>query len=437
MDPPYPRAIQQSIRPLDDESVYLEADEEQKTSSSSDESEEENDSSDGDEGDMDSDEAEEIYELARPILDSKDKGEIDDRRIEQAMNKIDEKKNEKKNKKSQMSRVRKFCFVIADSDVFSLVIGLIVTLNIVLIFLQTFESISVRASWVFTLIDQICLAIYIAEMAIKMIALRSEYFMETYNVFDFFIILISFIDYADAALPIVVSINASSLRAFRVFRAIKAFRMVRSVQFLRPLVHLLKSISDSLADCIASMILLLLIMYFYAFIGLTYYKEVSPANFGDFFRAFFSMFQLCTFDDWFDMYDSVKSINDGKNILFFITFMIICSFIVLNYVTAVLTDKACDAAVRVSNISTWMGKKIRKHRELNENLQASENTDQSSASQVQIRKEYENTSKARVHNISEILSLLGAIERNKMISDGHAAVLSELIDAALEYEQTI
>ena len=422
-----------AIRPRDDEKLYIVDDDDTQEISEESNSEEESDNSE-DDANVDSDEADEIYSLAKPLLE--DNMEIENPKILAAIQKIEEKQNSKRNKESQMSRIQKFCFRFSQSCGLTWFIAAIVVINIITIFLQTFENINTKASYYFTAFDQICLAIYIGEMLVKLVGLRIEYFMDKFNILDFIIILISFVDYADAALPVVVSINASSLRAFRVFRAIKGFKLLRSVQAVRPIVVLLKSINDSLVDCVASMVLLLLIMYFYAFMGLTFYKEVSPANFGDFFRAFFSMFQLCTFDDWFDMYDSVKSIPEG-HILFFITFMLLCSFIVLNYVTAVLTDKACDAAVRVSNTASWMSKEIRRYRELKDNLQAKENTDQSSASQVEIRKHYEESSRNRVQNISEILSLLSAIERSKMISDGHAAVLGELIDAALEYEQAI
>lgn len=422
------------VRPLSREEDFYEkvGDEEESSSSKDDDSESESESESDEEG-MDSDEAEELYDLVRKYQKEGTR-EIEQPRVKAAIKKIKEGRKIRKRKESQMQQFQKFCFRMSYAKGFDSFIFLIVVLNITLMCIQTDDEYNFNGKWYYTLVDQVCFGIYIVEMFIKMYGLRNEYFQDKFNILDFFVILFALMDYAPAILP-TFSFNSSALRAFRVFRAVKAIKMMKSFRALRSLLTLLKSVTDSLHDCLSSMFLLLCVMYIFAFAGLTYYREVSPENFGDFFAAFFSMFQLCTFDDWFDMYDQVKVAEGSGHIIFFILFMILCSFIILNYVTAVLTDKACDAAVKVNANAQCIAKIRKMHRDLFENEVSKSNNFGASESEAEVRKNYSPMSTAKTNSITEILALIARIEQRGQILAGHLAVQGELIDAAVEHEQ--
>lgn len=58
----------------------------------------------------------------------------------------------------------------------------------------------------------------------------------------------------------------------------------------------------------------------FAVIGRGLFYEVAPARFGTLGKAFFTLFQLITLDDWFYMYSDVVARNPGGLIFFLSSF---------------------------------------------------------------------------------------------------------------------
>ena len=54
----------------------------------------------------------------------------------------------------------------------------------------------------------------------------------------------------------------------------------------------------------------------FAVIGRGLFHKVAPNRFGSIYRAFFTLFQLITLDDWYYMYTDVVNENSGVAIGF-------------------------------------------------------------------------------------------------------------------------
>ena len=54
----------------------------------------------------------------------------------------------------------------------------------------------------------------------------------------------------------------------------------------------------------------------FAVIGRGLFYEVAPTRFGTLGKAFFTLFQLITLDDWFYMYSDVVAKNPGRPLVF-------------------------------------------------------------------------------------------------------------------------
>lgn len=54
----------------------------------------------------------------------------------------------------------------------------------------------------------------------------------------------------------------------------------------------------------------------FAVIGRGLFYEVAPTRFGTLGKAFFTLFQLITLDDWFFMYSDVVAKSPGKRLIF-------------------------------------------------------------------------------------------------------------------------
>lgn len=427
-----------TFRPFSKKEDYTitkeESDEEEENLSDSDDEEDEKEAIYSES--MTDKEASLIMENYRSIAGSDIDEKIDDQRIIRAKEIDEQKKVNQKHFEQQMSMFRKFCYRLANNNVFNNLILAIVIIQVLTFLVQTNQSLNDKFQYYLTGFDQFCLGIYVVEAIIKIIGLHESYFYDNWNDLDFVLVILSFLDYITALSS--SSFSPSSIRVFRVFRTLRALRAIKLLRnrTFASLLALLNSVANSFEECFWSIVLLLIIMYFYSFVGLTLFREISPGNFGDFASTFFTMFQLCTFDDWYDVYDGVKDAQKGT-IFFFFTFIIIGSFIVMNYITAILTDNACQAAVDTSDMKTWIKKLVNKQRANKENEDLNKTKDKNVSTgkrATQLREKYPELNNVRLNDISQVLAILGELERTQLVSNGHKAVFGELIDQALKNE---
>lgn len=306
-----------------------------------------------------------------------------------------------------MSQLRRYCCELTRAKAFNNVIYAVIGMNIVTAVL---ESRRPNFKWTWRMIDQCSLGIYVTEMLLRLIADRWKYFNSVMNKMDFVIIVFSAIDLLRMLLPLTYYLKL--FRTVRFFKLIKLFKMIETGDGSGPTNALLKTMYSSVRECVAAVFLMLCIMYVYAYIGFCYYREVSPESFGDITRSFFSLFHLCTFDNWFAMYDAVKVVPEG-HIAFFISFMLLCSFIILNYITAILTDSACEAAVHTSRLAR-----------LREDRKRSNGEERQSSEQKLC---FSNPPKS-----AEVLLAVSEIDKGERISAGTASVLHMLLVEAIE-----
>ena len=109
----------------------------------------------------------------------------------------------------------------------------------------------------------------------------------------------------------------------------------------------------------------------------------------------------------------------------------------MNYITAILTDNACQAAVDTSDMKTWIKKLVSRQRanKENEDLMKTQEKNASTGKRVtQLREKYPELNNVRLNDISQVLEILGELERTQLVSNGHKAVFGELIDQALKNE---
>lgn len=89
----------------------------------------------------------------------------------------------------------------------------------------------------------------------------------------------------------------------------------------------------------------------FAVIGRGLFYEVAPARFGTLGKAFFTLFQLITLDDWFYMYSDVVARNPGYGYIIFylIVYIVLENFIFMNLFVAVLVDNFQRTITTVEN----------------------------------------------------------------------------------------
>ena len=229
-----------------------------------------------------------------------------------------------------MDKLKKF----VDGRFFQNFILVIIIINSAVLGLQTVPSMNEGAiGQVMTVIDTVCLGIFILEMLLKMIAYRFfGYFKSGWNWFDFIIILSSVL----SGLTVLSSMRI--LRVFRVFRSLKSLRGFKMVSSLKQLQVIIGAIGKSIPGISWTALLLLIIYYIFSIIGVTQFGEAFPEWFGTIPRAMYTLFQVMTLESW--------SMGISRPVMeaysyawaYFVPFVLISSFVMMNVVVGIVVN---------------------------------------------------------------------------------------------------
>ncbi len=210
----------------------------------------------------------------------------------------------------------------------NLIIGLIV-INAVVIGLETSPSAMERAGPLLTAIDLFALSVFIVEIAIKLFVYRWSFFRDPWNVFDFVIV-------GTALLP-----SGTGFSVLRALRILRALRLVSAVPKMRQVVQALLSAVPAMGSVIG---LLGLMFYIAAVMATKLFGEGFDEWFGSIGRSLYSLFQIMTLESW-----SMGIVRPVMEVypqawIFFVPFILITSFAVLNLFIAIIVNAMHEAA---------------------------------------------------------------------------------------------
>lgn len=166
-------------------------------------------------------------------------------------------------------------------------------------------------------INYVFMIIFSLEAAFKIYALRKNYFKVGWNIFDFIVVMGTFMVLIVGMLNLGnFGIQSTILRSLRIGRVLRILRKAKKLQI----------IFNTLFEAIPSMaslgMLLLLLMFMYAIIGMSQFGFANitdqdnadyHANFTNFLNSFITLFRCATGEAW----DSIMfDFGRGHSILF-------------------------------------------------------------------------------------------------------------------------
>jgi voltage-gated sodium channel len=205
----------------------------------------------------------------------------------------------------------------------------VIVVNAIGLGLETIPSVNGSIGGFLTVIDHVALVVFFLEIAAKLLVYRLAYFKDPWNIFDFTIVAI-------ALLP--VSGGLSVMRALRILRAL---RIISVVPAMRRVVEALLHAVPSLGAVIA---LLAIIFYICAVMSTKLFGADFDELFGSLARSLFTLFQIMTLENWAD--GAVRPIMKVYPYawLFFIPFILMVTFAVLNLFIAIIVNAMEEAA---------------------------------------------------------------------------------------------
>lgn len=178
--------------------------------------------------------------------------------------------------------------------------------------------------------------------------------------FDFIVVV--------ASIPDLVGINFVGTSILRVLRLGRVLRLFKKAKGLRAI----------FATCVLAMVsifqvifLIFMLMFVYAVLGMTLFQDYETKtmtgrneNFRDFGASLAVLFRVITRDNWKrTMFDTMECAYDVDGIaanctrvvvpaLFFVTFILMGSYVLVSLITAAILEKFTEAAIEEGLLST-------------------------------------------------------------------------------------
>ena len=222
---------------------------------------------------------------------------------------------------------------------FNWLITLIVAFNCVVLASAGYPSTSEEEKTLDDL-NFVCTIIFTVEMVMKMFALGFKgYASEAFNVFDGFIVLISFVE---MFLP-----NGAGISVFRSLRILRIAKLTASFQNFRRVITTIMSVIPELTNFF---FLLLFFTFFFAVMGLHLFggtmsklEELPRSNYDSFSFSIMCTFQILTGENWNTLMFDVMETNGSFAVVYFVVVIVIGGFMMLNLFLAVLLLKTMRA----------------------------------------------------------------------------------------------
>ncbi|SER62638.1 voltage-gated sodium channel [Gracilibacillus ureilyticus] len=227
--------------------------------------------------------------------------------------------------------------------------GLIIV-NAILIGLETIPTIYSNYYSLFFIADIAILVIFTLEVLLKITVLRGKFFKNSWNIFDFVIVLGSVILYSTPYVSVL-----------RIFRVLRVFRTITTVPTLRRIVAALFMAIPTISSVL---LIMAIIFYVYAVLGTSFYRDISPEYFGDIFLSSVTLFQVFTLESWASGIFRPIFEQSPSSWLYFVSFIVITTFIMINLIVGEIVNNAQKLSENIEEETGEIKEEISEMKEL-------------------------------------------------------------------------
>ncbi|KAJ8017280.1 hypothetical protein DPEC_G00016200 [Dallia pectoralis] len=252
-------------------------------------------------------------------------------------------------------------WALVQSTAFEYVMFVLILLNTVTLAIQHYEQSKVF-SHVMDILNMVFTGLFTAEMLLKLLALRfRHYFSDAWNSFDALIVVGSVVDIVVTEFSSSDDSSRVSITFFRLFRVMRLVKLLSKGEGIRTL---LWTFVKSLQALPYVALLIAMIFFIYAVIGMQTFGKIAMQdytqinrnnNFQTFPQAVLALFRCATGEAWQEImlaslpgkrcdpesdYLPGEEFSCGSNfaIVYFISFFMLCAFLIINLFVAVIMD---------------------------------------------------------------------------------------------------
>jgi len=206
----------------------------------------------------------------------------------------------------------------------------VILINAVVLGFETSKSAMASCSSLLVAIDKACLIVFCLEIGARLLAYRWAFWRSGWNIFDFAVVAVALVPGAGAWAVL------RSLRVLRVMRLLTVIPSLRKV--VAAFLHAIPGLGGVL-------LLMSVFLYTSAVLAVNLFGQTFPQWFGSLGGALFSLFQILTLEGWADMAREVMTVYPWAP-LFFVPFIIIATFTVLNLFIGIIVSTMQELATK-------------------------------------------------------------------------------------------
>ena len=224
------------------------------------------------------------------------------------------------NKSIQESREKVKNFV--ESTNFDIFIMSLICFDAVIFGLMTSDYFNAAMGSILFVLDRLCMAIFIVEMALKLFVYGHNFFKSKWNTFDFTVIAVSSFSFASY---------------FIVLRTFRLFRLLKYINRFSKLRRLLTVLGALLPNFVAAMLVFMVLIYVFAIMGVSLFGDVF-IEFATLDASLFALLQICTLDGWASEIARPVMAVFPHAWVFFVSFLLIYFLLLLSFVMSVIDE---------------------------------------------------------------------------------------------------
>jgi voltage-gated sodium channel len=211
---------------------------------------------------------------------------------------------------------------LVEHPVFQRLVIALIVFNAVMLGLETSEWMMASYGGLLHVLDRVTLAVFVAELLLRLYAHGWAFFRDPWSIFDTLVIGIALVP------------ATGPLSVLRTLRVLRVLRLVSAVPSMRRVVSGLLRAVPGMAS-VAS--LLALVIFVAAVMAAKLFGAIAPVYFGDLGTSLFTLFQIMTGEAWPDVAAEVMA-QAPLAWIFFVIYILISSFAVLNLFIAVVVS---------------------------------------------------------------------------------------------------
>ncbi|MEY4300822.1 MAG: hypothetical protein RIR25_2058 [Verrucomicrobiota bacterium] len=206
----------------------------------------------------------------------------------------------------------------------------VILINAAVLGFETSQGAMAAAGPLLKAIDKLCLVIFCLEIGARLLAYRWAFWRSGWNIFDFAVVAVALVP---------------GVGPWAVLRSLRVLRVMRLLSVIPSLRKVVAAFLHAIPGLVGVLLLMSVFLYTSAVLAVNLFGSTFPQWFGTLGGSLFSLFQILTLEGWADMARDVMVVYPWAP-LFFIPFIVIATFTVLNLFIGIIVSTMQELATK-------------------------------------------------------------------------------------------